>query len=51
MSNLPKAIAEFQANWALLTPTVARTLSPQTSPTLKHLLLGGESMTPADVQQ
>lgn len=51
MSNLPKAIAELQANWALLTPTVARTISPQTSPSLKHLLLGGEPMTPADVQQ
>ncbi|GLB06627.1 nonribosomal peptide synthase [Aspergillus tubingensis] len=51
LSNLTGAIADFKANWALITPTVARTLNAQTSPTLKHLLLGGEPVTPADAEQ
>ncbi|GAA82422.1 nonribosomal peptide synthetase [Aspergillus luchuensis IFO 4308] len=51
LSNLTGAIADFKANWALMTPTVARTLNAQTSPTLKHLLLGGEPVTPADAEQ
>ncbi|PLB51476.1 nonribosomal peptide synthetase [Aspergillus steynii IBT 23096] len=51
LSNLTGAIAALRANWATITPSIARILSPQTSPTLKHLALGGEPMTAADVQK
>lgn len=51
MSNLTGAIAALRANWAAMTPSVARLLNPKTSPTLNHLILCGESMKPADVVQ
>lgn len=49
VSNLVQAIDEFQANWACLTPSVARLLNPDKTPTLQNLLLTGEAMTATDV--
>ncbi|KAE8421175.1 hypothetical protein BDV36DRAFT_292610 [Aspergillus pseudocaelatus] len=44
-------IQEAQVDWALLTPSVARTLDPGKAAALKTLVLGGESLSPADVQK
>ncbi|KAF5856599.1 hypothetical protein ETB97_007099 [Aspergillus alliaceus] len=48
--NLDKAISDFKANWISLTPSVARTLTPNRVPSLKTLILIGEPMTPGDVE-
>lgn len=42
---------EFQVNWALLTPSVARILDPPQIPSLKTLVLGGEGMSNDDVRR
>ena len=47
--NLAATIEQFQINWAFLTPTVARLLSPNEVPSLQHLALGGELVTKADI--
>ncbi|OGM49321.1 hypothetical protein ABOM_003582 [Aspergillus bombycis] len=44
-------IRDAQVNWALLTPSVARTLDPKQATSLETLALGGESLSPADVQK
>ncbi|KAJ4148295.1 hypothetical protein LMH87_002773 [Akanthomyces muscarius] len=46
--NLASAMRECRANWAFLTPSVARTLSPSAVPDLRVLVLGGESARAAD---
>jgi len=45
LSNLPGVMQSMKVNWADLTPTVARLLSPQNAPFLRTLVLGGESLT------
>ncbi|KAJ6089555.1 hypothetical protein N7467_004771 [Penicillium canescens] len=50
-SNLAGAFTDLQANWAILTPSVARILNPAHISTLRHLVLCGEAMTVADVQR
>ncbi|KAJ8112404.1 hypothetical protein OPT61_g5221 [Boeremia exigua] len=47
-SALPKFINDYNVNWAQLTPTVARLLDPETVPSLKVLVLGGERVDDAD---
>ncbi|KAJ5437268.1 nonribosomal peptide synthase [Penicillium cf. griseofulvum] len=49
MNNVAGAITNMGVNWAVLTPTVARTLTPSDVPSLKTLVLGGESMSEAAV--
>ncbi|KAJ1713061.1 nonribosomal peptide synthase [Aspergillus flavus] len=44
-------IQETQVDWALLTPSVARTLDPEKAASLKTLVLGGESLSPSDMQK
>ncbi|KAI9371442.1 hypothetical protein BJX61DRAFT_543693 [Aspergillus egyptiacus] len=49
-SDLAGAVARLHANWAMITPSVARILSPQTAPSLKTLVCTGEPMNAADVE-
>lgn len=51
MNNLPRAIAELDANFMDLTPTVAALLNPADVPTIKGMALGGEALTKAVVDQ
>ncbi|KAJ6781995.1 hypothetical protein PWT90_01282 [Aphanocladium album] len=46
--NLASSIRECRANWTFLTPSVARTLSPDAVPELRALVLGGESAKTTD---
>lgn len=45
LSNLPGVMRSMEINWADLTPTVGRLLSPENAPFLRTLVLGGESLT------
>ncbi|KAH8432229.1 uncharacterized protein LDX57_009867 [Aspergillus melleus] len=49
-NDLPGVMREFRVNRADLTPSVARVLSPDEIPTLKTILLGGESLSKHDVK-
>lgn len=51
INNLKKAVAELRVNWVELTPSVARTLQPEDIPTVKTLVLGGESMSSDDIDK
>jgi amino acid adenylation domain-containing protein len=51
MNDLPKAIAELDANFMDLTPTVAALINPADVPTIKGMALGGEALTKAVVDQ
>ncbi|KAF7167699.1 hypothetical protein CNMCM6106_003127 [Aspergillus hiratsukae] len=48
-NNLAGAATEYNANWADLTPSVLRTLSPRDVPTLKTVAYGGEAPSKADI--
>lgn len=50
-SNLVGALTDLRANWAALTPSLARILNPEKAHTLKHLVLVGEAPTAADFQR
>jgi amino acid adenylation domain-containing protein len=50
LGDLENAINRVNANWACLTSTVARLISPSRVPSLRTLVLGGEPAT-ADVYQ
>ncbi|XP_014550476.1 hypothetical protein COCVIDRAFT_31812, partial [Bipolaris victoriae FI3] len=47
-SDLAKAISVMDVNWALLTPSVARTFDSDLLPSLRILVLGGEQVSSAD---
>lgn len=49
-NNLAGFIRRSQANWTLLTPTVASILDPSTVPSLKYVTLGGESVTDSTIR-
>lgn len=49
LNDVAKAINDLDVNWALLTPSFAKLLSPSTVPGLKTLVLGGEAMSQSDV--
>ena len=49
LSDVAKAINDLHVNWALLTPSFAKLLSPSKVPGLKTLVLGGEAMSQTDV--
>lgn len=51
MNDLPKAIAELNADFMDLTPTVAALMNPADVPTIKSMALGGEALTKAVVDQ
>ena len=44
MNDIPGAISRMSVNWTLLTPSVATVLKPETVPTLRVLVTGGEAM-------
>ncbi|KAI6365764.1 hypothetical protein MCOR25_005253 [Pyricularia grisea] len=44
-NDLAGVMTRMSVNWADLTPTVARMLSPSTVPTLRTMVLGGEALT------
>ncbi|KAI1815243.1 hypothetical protein GGS20DRAFT_597269 [Poronia punctata] len=43
--DIAQAVAVLEANWAVLTPSVARVLNPADFPTLRTLMFGGEAVT------
>lgn len=49
MNNLAKTMTTMKINLAMLTPSVARTLSPNTIPSLQTLILGGEPPSASDL--
>ncbi|KAK4071606.1 uncharacterized protein Triagg1_5844 [Trichoderma aggressivum f. europaeum] len=49
LDNLSRVIARFGVNCALLTPSVASTMTPKAVPTLKSLILCGEPMNDSHV--
>lgn len=51
MNDIPGAIAELDANFMDLTPTVASLLSPADVPGIKGMALGGEALTKSVVEQ
>lgn len=50
-SDIQGSLVGMDVNWAILTPSVARTLSPRAIPQLQDLLLVGEALSTADQQQ
>jgi amino acid adenylation domain-containing protein/non-ribosomal peptide synthase protein (TIGR01720 family) len=51
INDLPGAIKRMNANWTLLTPSVANTVKPESVPTLKVLVTGGEKMTAGFIEK
>ncbi|KAI9368043.1 hypothetical protein BJX61DRAFT_546918 [Aspergillus egyptiacus] len=49
-NNLPGVVNDLQVNRIDMTPSLARVYRPEDMPTLKTILLGGEPMSPVDVQ-
>lgn len=43
MEDLAGAITKYRANWLFLTPSVAKILNPESVPTLRRLVVGGEA--------
>lgn len=50
MDDLQKAISQLNADWAFLTPSVARLLNPEEVPSIQTLALGGEAVSHLDVK-
>ena len=48
MNDVTRAINDLRANWALLTPSFARSLDPVLIPGLRTVLLGGETILLSD---
>lgn len=51
MDNLSQTINQLQANWAHITPTLARLLRPADLPSLKTLVLGGEPVGEDNIEK
>lgn len=49
--NLAKTMAKLSATWAFLTPTVLDTIDPESVPSLTTLVIGGEPIRAAQIQQ
>lgn len=49
--DLELAMGQFNATWAILTPSVARLIKPANVPYMQSLLLAGESITTTDLTQ
>ncbi|KAJ5301395.1 nonribosomal peptide synthase [Penicillium antarcticum] len=50
VNDLEGVMAAMRVNWTVLTPSVARNLSPLELPALRTLILAGESSLPSDLQ-
>ncbi|KAF4968548.1 hypothetical protein FZEAL_10377 [Fusarium zealandicum] len=50
LNAIEDAITQLRANWALLTPTFVKFIDPESVPTLKTLVTGGEAMTHAVIR-
>jgi amino acid adenylation domain-containing protein/non-ribosomal peptide synthase protein (TIGR01720 family) len=50
-NNIAQSVSNLEANFANLTPTVARLLDPAEVPTLQTLLLSGEAMSASDAHK
>lgn len=48
-NNIERAMNDYRATWATLTPSLARALDPSKLTTLRHLALGGEAMKKSDI--
>ncbi|QKX57678.1 uncharacterized protein TRUGW13939_04796 [Talaromyces rugulosus] len=48
-NRLEETINKLQANWVQLTPSVARILNPRNVPSLRYIVLGGESLARRDL--
>ncbi|KAI9709501.1 MAG: NRPS [Bogoriella megaspora] len=51
MSDIPGAIERMNVTWTLLTPSVANILDPDSVPSLKVLVTGGEAMSPGHISK
>ncbi|PYH48471.1 nonribosomal peptide synthase [Aspergillus saccharolyticus JOP 1030-1] len=51
LSRLSESMRELEVNWANLTPSVARLLSPDQVPALQTLCLAGEAMKQVDIDR
>lgn len=51
MNDLGAVIRNMGVTWALLTPSVASTVKPESVPCLKTLVTGGESMAPGHIER
>ncbi|KAF2842939.1 nonribosomal peptide synthase [Patellaria atrata CBS 101060] len=51
MNDIPGAMVKRNVNWTLLTPSVANTLKPESVPTLKVLVTGGEAMSSSHISK
>ncbi|RAK75433.1 putative nonribosomal peptide synthase [Aspergillus fijiensis CBS 313.89] len=47
--DLAGTMEEMKVDWTMLTPAVARTLTPAAVPTLKTIVLGGEPLSESDI--
>lgn len=48
-NNLPGAIRNTQANYAVITPTAARLIRPEDVPSLRKIIFAGEKLQPSEV--
>ncbi|EED20874.1 nonribosomal peptide synthase, putative [Talaromyces stipitatus ATCC 10500] len=48
-ADLARSMNDFRANWAFLTPSVLKIISPEQLPLLKTLIVGGEPMSQSDI--
>ncbi|CAG7953676.1 unnamed protein product [Penicillium nalgiovense] len=51
VDDLAGAINRLRVNWAFLTPRVLSLLSPETVPTLRKVILGGEAISREDISR
>ncbi|PKX89086.1 nonribosomal peptide synthase [Aspergillus novofumigatus IBT 16806] len=51
INDLAESCVDLQVNWAELTPSVARLLQPEEVPSIKTLVLGGESTSSIDISK
>ncbi|RAL61557.1 hypothetical protein DID88_009596 [Monilinia fructigena] len=51
MNNITSAINRMQVNTAFMTPSFGRLILPESVPTLKTLLIGGEKLIPEDLDR
>jgi amino acid adenylation domain-containing protein len=49
MNDIPGAMKRMKVNWMFSTPSLASTLVPESLPTLKTLIMGGEAISAADI--
>ncbi|CAG8957989.1 hypothetical protein HYFRA_00000332 [Hymenoscyphus fraxineus] len=51
MNSIEKFIESYSITWTAMTPTMSKTISPLAVPSLRTLALGGESMSPGDIER